>query len=382
MLAPPAKKVAAIVTEYRRLSHADVIVSRLLAGYHPNGVFTPPRVRVVSLYTDQVPANDMSRDLAVKHGFTIYPTVAGALTLGGSKLAVDGVLLIGEHGEYPTNERGQKLYPRFELFERITEVFRASRRSVPVFCDKHLSYSWLKAKRMYDESRELGFAFLAGSSLPATLRQPELELPLDCSLADAVAVGFGDKDAYGFHALETLQCMVERRQGGETGVAAVQALEGGAVWEWRDSPAGRWSAPLLDAALARSKRLKPGRPEDNAKAPILFLLEYRDGFRAAVYMLDGHTEDFLFAGQLRGRAEPAATLFSMYQRELLHFDGLVYEIEELFLTGRAPYAVERTLLTTGALAFLLDSLYQRKRLATPELKIAYRAPARAWFERS
>lgn len=105
-MAPP-KKVAAVVTEYRKWSHADVILRNLLGGY-PDG--TRPGLELVSLYTDQVPKTDMSRELAKKHGFTIYPTIAEALTLGGKTLAVDGVLLIGEHGDYPDNAKGQKLY--------------------------------------------------------------------------------------------------------------------------------------------------------------------------------------------------------------------------------------------------------------------------------
>src|SRR5262245_1941288 len=80
------KRVAAIVTEYRYYSHADVIVGRILEGYFPNGVRKEPRTQIVSMYTDQVPPNDMSRDLSAKHGFKIYPTIAEALTLGGNKL--------------------------------------------------------------------------------------------------------------------------------------------------------------------------------------------------------------------------------------------------------------------------------------------------------
>src|SRR5262249_37830832 len=321
-----------------------------LEGYSPDGVRVEPRTRIVSMYTDQIAPKDMSRDLAAKHGFKIYPTVAGALTLGGGELAVDAVLLIGEHGAYPTNEKGQKLYPRFELFERIVDVLRRSGRAVPLFSDKHLSYSWQKARMMYNQARQLGVPFMAGSSIPVTVRVPELEIPVDTPLERAVAVGYGDIDAYGFHTLEALQCMVERRAGGETGVAAVEPVEGDAVWRWRSSDAGQWSAPLLEAALARNPSVRPGHPEQNVKRPVLFLLEYRDGLQAAVYMLNGHISGWVFAAKVKNQAEPASTNFGVLddRRPFPHFDGLVRSIEELFVTGRPVYPVERTLLTSGA----------------------------------
>ncbi len=386
--ANPKKKIAAIVTMYvddhQLKSHAAVIIGRMLEGYSPDGVPTAPQTKIVSMYTAQFPSNDLSRGLAAKYGFRIYPTVAEALTLGGDKLAVDGVVFVGEHGDYPSNDVGQKLYPRFELYSQIVDVFRKSGRSVPVYCDKHFSYSWQKAKQMYDWSRELKFPLMAGSSEPVTIRVPELELPLGCTLEHAVSVGYGDTDAYGFHTLEVLQCMVERRKGAETGVAAVEMVEGDAVWKWRDSDAGRWSAPLLDAALATDPKTKPGRPEDNCKNPVLFLLDYRDGFRTASYLLNGHASDFLFAGKLEGRPQPAATHFGFTSdgRPLAHFDGLVYCIEKMFVTGKPLYPVERTLLTTGALSFLFESRRQKRRIDTPELKIVYRAPLHAYFERA
>jgi len=184
------KKIAAVVTMYtddRRLkSHAAVIVGRMLNGYQPNGVRQEPRTTIVSMYTDQVPPNDLSRGLAAEHGFKIFPTVSGALTLGGDALAVDGVLFVGEHGDYPTNDVGQKLYPRFELFQQIVDVFRRSKRVVPVFSDKHLSYSWENAHTMYEESRKMQFPLMAGSSMPLTIREPDLELPLDAARSRAV----------------------------------------------------------------------------------------------------------------------------------------------------------------------------------------------------
>ena len=108
----PPKKIAAIITEYRLNSHADVIVGKYLEGYRQNDQPPYPRSKIVSMFTEQIPKNDMSRERAQKYKVPIFRTVADALTMGGSKLAVDGVLLIGEHGDYPTNEKLQKLYPR------------------------------------------------------------------------------------------------------------------------------------------------------------------------------------------------------------------------------------------------------------------------------
>jgi hypothetical protein len=324
--------------------------------------------------------------LAEKHGFPIYSTIQDAMTLGGDDLAVDAVCFVGEHGDYPWNDRGQHLYPRYELMERIVEVFRRTGKTVPVFSDKHFSYSWLKSKEMYRWSKELGFPLMAGSSIPVTVRTPELEIPYEAKMESAVVLGYGGLDAYGFHTLETLQCMVERRAGGETGIRSVQWLEGDAVWRWRDSPDGQWSIPLLRAALERNPSPKQGRPEDNVKEPVAFLLEYSDGLRAAAYMLSGHSSGWTFAGKLKGSADPVSTHFGFVDREnarpLAHFDGLVHCIEELFVTGKPCYPVERTLLTSCALSLLFESRAWKKRIETPELGISYRAPKDTYFQRA
>ncbi|MDQ6664255.1 MAG: hypothetical protein M3Z23_07660, partial [Acidobacteriota bacterium] len=366
-------------------SHAAVILGRLLEGYSPDGVFTEPRTRLVSMYTDQVPVNDLSRGLSQKYGFKIYPTVKDAMTLGGDDLAVDAVCFIGEHGNYPYNGRGQHLYPRYELMESIVEVFRLTGKTVPLFSDKHFSYSWSKAKRMYGWSRELNYPLMAGSSIPLTMRSPALEIPYDAPLDKAVALGYGELDAYGFHTLEALQCMVERRKGGETGIRSVEWIEDDAVWKWRDGD-GRWSQPLLAAALARNPSPKPGRLEDNVKKPVAFLLEYFDGTRAVAYMLEGQVKGWSFAASIKGRAEPAATFFKQGDepgsRPFPHFDGLTHCMEEMFVTGKPLYPVERTLLTTCTLSILFESRAWKRRIETKQLSISYRAPRDTYFQRA
>ena len=148
----PPKTVAAIVTSYYHNSHADILVSRILQHYTLDGQGPKPKLKLLSLYTDQVPDTDISRRLAEEFKIPIYPTVKEALTLGGDKLAVDGILLIGEHGKYPRNEFGNIQYPKRRLFTEILAVLDASERVVPVFSDKHLSDTWDDAKWVYDQA--------------------------------------------------------------------------------------------------------------------------------------------------------------------------------------------------------------------------------------
>ncbi|MEZ5401430.1 MAG: hypothetical protein R2729_17295 [Bryobacteraceae bacterium] len=377
--APAAKpKIALVITEYRRNAHADVIGTRLLGGYDYNGKRQQPRVQVVSMFTDQIAANDLSRPYAKKHNVPIYDTVRDALTLGGASLAVEGVAIVGEHGRYPYNEKGQHLYPRYELFSQVVEVFKSSGRTVPVFSDKHLSTEWWKAKWMYDQSREMHFPFLAGSSVTVAWRRPEMELPAGAKLRHAVAAAYGGLEAYGYHSLESLQCQAERRAGGETGVAAAQCLEGADVWRWTD--ANPWAQPLLDAAVARSETRTAGNLREIVKQPALFIVQYKDGFQGLVYMLNGGIQDFTFAAQVEGRKQIDSTLFFLQPgRPYAHFSGLVWWIEDLMLNKRAPYPVERTLLVTGTLASLMESAWRgHTRIETPHLDVAYQ-PAKGTF---
>ncbi len=375
------KKVAAIVTEYRRWSHADVILRNILNGYPDGG---RPRMELAALYTDQVPKNDMSRDMAKKHGFRIYSTIAEALTLGGKTLAVDGVLSIGEHGQYPDNEKGQKLYPRRRFFEEICKVFEASGRSVPVFNDKHLAATWADAQWMYERAKALYVPMFAGSSIPVTWRKPDLSLPMGCELLGAVQIGYGPLEAYGFHALEGLQCMVERRklpgQPPRQGVAAVTCHSGRTMWDALDRH--DWARDLFAAAARLVTAHARGDIREltrRAADAAIFEIEYVDGLQAFVVMPNGWIYEcaggsFFFAARRKGADQPDVCQFFLQQPDpFAHFAELTKAIDHLVQTGHAPYPLERTLLTTGILDAAMNSRFEKgRRLETPHLRdIAY-----------
>ncbi|MBX9789153.1 MAG: hypothetical protein K2Y37_09580 [Pirellulales bacterium] len=367
-------RIAALITEYRGYSHADVIVGRFVQGYTLGVEPHWPRTKVVSMYVDQFPPGDLSRGIAAQYGIRVEPSIEKALSSDGRTLDVDGVLLIGEHGNYPHNEKGQHMYPRRRFFEAVVRTFEKCNRAVPVFNDKHLGYAWEDAKWMYDQSRRLKFPLMAGSSLPTTWRKPDLDLPLDERLSETLAVGYGGIEAYGFHALETVQCMSERRAEGESGVNAVTCLEGSDVWKAADQ--GRWSRKLLDAAMACADSKPSASPEQGCAQPAACLLEHRDGFRSSMIYLDGYASAFLFAGRRKPEDEVVATQFWLQEPGFNHFSYLVHNIESMFLSGQEIYPVERTLLTTGVLDAVMTSRFEgHKRIETPWLsEIAYRAP--------
>jgi hypothetical protein len=391
------KKMAIVTTEWRFGCHAWHMGERFLVGYPVQGRWHQPPLEVVAAYVDQKPTGDLSRQRAREFGFTVYPTLAEALRCGGDKLAVDAVLVIGEHGNYPTNELGQKLYPRYEFFRHVTEVFQRDGRAVPVFNDKHLSWKWEWAREMVATARKLGFPFLAGSSLPVTWRMPAIDMPTGAVVEEALCVAMGGLDSYDFHALETIQCMVERRQGGETGVTALRALRGEAVWKAlaaRKWEAGGWDGHLFEACLCRSQTLAqpptfshrhPSAEQIRAwvKDPVAYRIEYSDGLRATMLLLNGLVGDFTFAARLRGRDEPLSTLFYLPPNPNVTYSAaLMSKVEEMFLTGKAPYPIERTLLTTGLVAAGMQSLGAgQKRLETPHLAVRYQAPRESGFWR-
>lgn len=387
------KRLAIVTTIYRYLSHAQHMGDRWLVGYPVEGEWHKPPFKVVSLYVDQKPAGDLSGERAKEFGFSVYPTIAEALRRGSDTLSVDAILIIGEHGDYPRNEKGQIEYPRYEFFDQCVRVFEKDKRAVPIFNDKHLSYSFEKARKMVGASERLRFPLLAGSSLPVTWRLPALDLPLGCEIEEALMVGVGGSDPMDFHALEAMQCMVERRGRGETGVKAVQLIEGDAVW--RAGAEGRYSRELLASALSRSDTplglsLEDSRPQDMVGDGVLprlvvnpaaYFIEYSDGLKATLLMLNGAVKDFNFAARVKGMKQPRSLQFLLTPEPNVTYSAcLMHKVEEMFQSGKAPYPVARTLLTSGILESCLTSKLQgNARLETPHLNVSYRAPRESQF---
>jgi len=368
---PARKKVAAVVTAYYHNSHADVIVSRLLETDTLDGKGRRPDLELVSLYTDQISdkRTDIGQKLATDAGVRISKTIEDALTLGTGALAVEGVLLICEHGDYPRSPTTSIQYPKRKFFEEIARIFEKGGRSVPVFCDKHLADTWEDAKWLYDTARRLKAPLMAGSSLPVLWRDPPVDLKRGEELEEVVVISYHTLDAYGFHALETLQAVVERRKGGETGVKAVQCLVGDAAWK-----EGLYSQKLLDAAFTR----QDGRPVLDEKArksvrePILFRIEYADGLRASVLTLNHAVRQWAIAWRTKKGEEQAVLFRTQEARPFMHFAHLLEGIEKMVHTGRPTWPAERTLLTSGVLDRLLVSKVKGgDRLETPELTFSY-----------
>ena len=392
---PVHKKIAFLGTVVHEHSHSQHFLDRLAMGYNWRGAWQPPRVDIASVYIDQFPEKgDLGRQRIAKYGLKQSSSVREALTLGGDSLAVDGVVVIAEHGNYPRNEKGQVRYPRYDWFKEIVRVFESSGKSVPVFNDKHLSTTWPECREMVADARRLGFPFLAGSSLPVTWRLPAFDLPNGVDLRESVCVAYGGVDSYDFHALETAQCISERRRGGEVGINSVLALKNERLWEHLAAAPQELTQKLFVSALTRSHNLpvEGGYPT----APVTidwarrtmpdttgYFIEHRDGFRTSIFMTK--IRDFNYAGYLADRNEIVGC--QMYLPMPTHgsttadfFTPLIRHIETMVLENREPYPVERTLLTSGMVIGGVESLAAGQKIyETPDMDVAYRVGKESTF---
>ncbi len=363
---PARPRIAAIVTTYFPRSHAGILVDKFLRGFPTDEGVLPPRTEIASLYIDQIHQDDIGRQVAHEYHIPLYESIRAALTLGGDTLAVDAVLLIGEHGDYPTTPLDQEMLPRRFFFEQIAAVIEHSRRPIPVFVDKHLAYRWEDARWMYETARRLKIPLWAGSAMPVTWRNPQWEHPLGQPIDQALAISHHMVERYGFHALEILQCHVERRRGGETGVRSVRCLAGDAVWQ--AAKEGLWSYEMANNSLEQLEngpgKLDPTQIDD----PHVFLIEYVDGLRAAVLMLgERYLQTHTYAQRSDGKivtlehhAGPSPPNGA--------FGYLGRNIETFFLTGETPNPIERTYLTTGILeAAMISRAQDGQVVPTPHL---------------
>ncbi|MEQ9411418.1 MAG: hypothetical protein RIK87_27130 [Fuerstiella sp.] len=386
-------RIAAVFTVLRFRSHAFNILENFLGPYYFNGRLTDPGVDVVSFYADQFPDDDMARDVSRRFKIPLFGSIDEALCLKGKQLAVDGVLLIGEHGDYPYNELGQHMYPRKRFFDAAVDVMQRSGRYVPLFNDKHLSYRWDWARTMFDTARRNSLPLIAGSSVPLAQRCPDISLPEGAEIEEAVSIHGGGLESYDFHAFEVLQSFVESRAGGETGIAEIQLLTGQDFEKAKR--AGRWSQDLVDAAMAAEQDMsavrqtkpttgvfakKPAHKDTGKESPparpsgsYAICITYVDGLKATVLKHGSSADRWNFACRLRKEKQPRATaLFNGPWGNRCLFKALSHAIQHAFTTGTEPYPADRTLLTTGAVEAVMQSWNQAgKAISTPHLSIRY-----------
>ncbi|MEX0727369.1 MAG: hypothetical protein WD065_13930 [Planctomycetaceae bacterium] len=375
-------QVAAIFTVMRFRSHAYDFLENFRDPYLFNGELVDPGVDVVSFYADQRSGEgDMLDEARAKFDVPLYDSIEGALCLGGDTLAVDAVLAIGEHGDYPFNPRLQHMYPRKRFFDEAVAVMQRSGRVVPYFSDKHFSYRWDWISEMAATAKQLGMPMMGGSSVPLAQRIPVTEIPANAEIHEAVTIHGGGLESYDFHGLEILQSLVEGRKGGESGLSSVQVVQGRYLRDAIES--GRLSPELIDAAM----RAELGREVDifrsvdgdssgelsPAAEPYALLLDYADGFKAAVLRIGSNGNRWNAAFKLKGESSPQA--FRYYNgpwgnRNL--FKALSHAIQHLFITGEEPYPTARTVLTSGILTASMESYIQGGvKIATPFLETPY-----------
>lgn len=367
-------RVALITNIYRPGAHADKIGTKIFLGIPTDDGLISPEVEIASVWIDQIGSNDIGIRMAEMNNAIVCPSIADALTLGGNKLAVDAVIYIGEHGTYPKSRLGVTMYPRLNHLEQIFRVFDFSGEYVPVFSDKYLAYSWLDSKWIYDRAKELNVPMMAGSSLPYCRRDPILEHPLGTEITEAVAIGGGELDSYGIHTLEMLQCMVERRAGGETGVATVQGLKGDAVWEAIDT--GEISLELVESACNKIKGKTSGSMRELVIEPSAIIISYNDGLKAVMLTLDGYiNSSWGYAARVDG--ETMTTEFMLSPGPVFaHFSYQALNIQKFIKSGgKPPVPIERNLLTNGILDMGIRSIVLEggKVIKTPFLDIQYTA---------
>jgi hypothetical protein len=365
-------------------SHADWIVNKLIDGYWWKGAHTPSRVDVVSVYVHQLDTSLLAQKVCKAKNIPIFKTVKEAVTLGGNELAVDGVVIVAEHGNYPTDLKGHWLLPRWWIYQQVMQVFEQSKRSVPVFNDKHFSYNWDDAKWMFDKSRELKFPLSGGSSIPFYFRKPEIELATDTPIKNSIVVGGASDEGAIFHCVDVLQAFVDRRKGGETGVRSVQSIRGPETWNWVERTP--WASNLLEA-VRKNFDLKPGHFQQGRR-PNVCIVEYNDGTNAAV--ISGTGVGWTYAGEIEGEKEPTIVSMLGWPGPISQYhaaNGQEHWITEMMLAGKEPFNAERLLLSTGIVNYYMESNWENgrysavgRRIETPFMNIKYHSTHGPMFE--
>ncbi|MBP1995867.1 hypothetical protein [Paenibacillus eucommiae] len=365
------KRVAAIITEYWDICHADVVITKMLEGFQLDGRHYDSTLDIVSMYVEKFPENDMSRDLAAKHGLNMYGTMRETLLCGGTDFDLDGILIIGEHGDYPDNELGQTLYPRRIMFEECLNVMLEFNKIVPVYSDKGFAVIQEDIEWMYEKINQHNIPFMSSSVIPYAFPYPEHRpFPTGAPLHKMFGFAFGALERYTYHALEMMQSVAENRAYGESGISKVRAYKGKEAidrmlsedWEYMYRKLGGF------VNLINVNKFPHDLPD-----PVFFELDYYDGLKSGILYIDNlEVRRFVATYQVMPDEEPICHEYRIQdQKPYIHFGKLDLEIERFIHTGRSPHALERSMLTTGAMDALMQAYHYEKEIETPHLNVQY-----------
>jgi hypothetical protein len=371
-------KIAFLFEEFGVPSPSQQLLDRFLMGYPRDGALHPPAVGSFVAYLP--PTNDGGLERR-KAEFNLE----GASTVEEALAGAEAVVLVPRGSGATANDRFVEI-----AVERAPE-------GAAIFAHGALTSTLDRGHSVVKQAAARRIALASGTPLAVTWRLPALEIPLETPLTEALIVvqksplqpgPYGTLAGAELCALDGLLPLVERRRGGESGVRSIQLLEGDAVWKGGDRKA--WSWPLLAAALSRSHTpqgdpVRDGRTQDLAglglvpklaKNPQAWLVEHRDGFRSAILVLDGVIADFNVALRSGDSRIVSAQLFRAPAPADQQFSLLAATVETFFTSRKAPWPVERSLLTAGLLeAFRNPVTRTGKPLVTPHLDLAYRVAA-------
>ena len=360
-------------------------VDRLLLGYSWHGGCAAPTLTWCRFTSTSFPPaisleggrNDSARQFS-RRSATRSPS-------GGSKLAVDGVLIIGEHGKYPRNEKGQMLYPRYEFFKQVVKVFEVERPQCAGF-QRQTSLDGLEEVRRNGRRLEAARIPLPGGFVAAG------HAPVSgsgCPVGDAAH----RKRLRGLrrHPIRTI--FMDWRRHNACPSAAKAARSGLRVSmpcvAKRSGKRSRNVRRLSGCCWRRCREATHFRSRRDTSAIVLsiewarkllatslaYFIDHRDGFKTTLFLLP--IRDFNYAGLNGETGEIISCQMNLPMptqsaTTANFFNPLIRHIERMVVENRAPYPVERTLLTSGMTLAAVESLFRGEiPVQTAEMEVRY-----------
>lgn len=364
---PPVRQIAFILEDFALHSPAQQLLDRFLLGYRRDGGFHKldgVRISVARAGDLQSPSapSDLLQARAATANLHLAPDLPSALR------EADALIVVSSANSVAPRE------------STMTAALTNAQRGAACFVFGSAATSLATARMLSTLAAARQLTLSSGTALPVTWRLPQVDLPANARVDEALIVVQGASPLAELHALEGILPVLARRVGGERGVRQVKFLAGRELFRAADRR--EWSWPLLSAALSRSDSpqgdaIKDGRTQDLvglglvpklATNPRGWLLEHTDGVRTALLVLDGVVADFNFAVRLADGSEISAQLFRAPAPGHEHFSQLAAKLEDFFRTGEPPWPASRSLLTAGLLAACRQTAAQPGVwLRTPEL---------------